>query len=226
MSQHAQLTVNEIRGPYMQLLTNLQGKEGRAWLDALNKMLRKENPWMDGPQWSALPATLIKKRTNILLNKDVRLALLFRTVKNQHDDEHVIQFALGFMKTPEEGQSLEPFVLEFDLDLDWSALYGAIDEKDVLHRMCFADPQWLELIGLRLLGLPTERYLTIALALLLEDAELDMTEEWTGSLIDKKITLCLTLGAFGPSKEFAIVSQGDDLWKYLVLHDDEEDFEE
>lgn len=40
-----QLTIREIHGPYMQLLTNLQGDKGREWLTALNKFLVKENPW-------------------------------------------------------------------------------------------------------------------------------------------------------------------------------------
>lgn len=39
------LTVREIHGPYVQLLTNLQGKNGRMWLDALNRFNRMENPF-------------------------------------------------------------------------------------------------------------------------------------------------------------------------------------
>ena len=48
-TKHAQLTVREIRGPYMQLLTNLQGEEGRLWFAALRRFLRKENAWDGKP---------------------------------------------------------------------------------------------------------------------------------------------------------------------------------
>ncbi|MBP7770526.1 MAG: hypothetical protein KA066_01285 [Candidatus Pacebacteria bacterium] len=42
---HAQLTARDIHDPYSQLLVNLQGNDGRVWLDALKVFLRKENPW-------------------------------------------------------------------------------------------------------------------------------------------------------------------------------------
>ena len=48
MERHAQLTAREIHGPYVQLLTNLQGEEGQEWLKALKRFLRKENPWEQG----------------------------------------------------------------------------------------------------------------------------------------------------------------------------------
>jgi hypothetical protein len=43
--KNAPLTARDIHGPYMQLLTNLQGDNGQEWLDALKKFNRKENPW-------------------------------------------------------------------------------------------------------------------------------------------------------------------------------------
>ncbi len=43
--ERAQVTVREIHGPYMQLLSNLQGEYGRDWLNALKRFLRKEEPW-------------------------------------------------------------------------------------------------------------------------------------------------------------------------------------
>lgn len=46
MKDHAQLTLREIHGPYMQLLTNLQGENGHEWLNALKRFNRKENPWL------------------------------------------------------------------------------------------------------------------------------------------------------------------------------------
>ncbi|MEZ0209101.1 MAG: hypothetical protein ACAH17_02925 [Candidatus Paceibacterota bacterium] len=42
---NAPLTAREIHGPYVQLLTNLQGEHGQEWLDALKRFNRKENPW-------------------------------------------------------------------------------------------------------------------------------------------------------------------------------------
>ncbi len=48
MSNHAQLTARDIHGPFVQLLTNLQGDNGREWLDALNRFLRKEPCWVAG----------------------------------------------------------------------------------------------------------------------------------------------------------------------------------
>jgi hypothetical protein len=43
--KNALLTIRDIHGPYMQLLTNLQGENGSEWLEALKKFNRKENPW-------------------------------------------------------------------------------------------------------------------------------------------------------------------------------------
>lgn len=45
MGNHAQLTAREIHGPYMQLLTNLQGEDGEMWLRALKRFLRQEEVW-------------------------------------------------------------------------------------------------------------------------------------------------------------------------------------
>jgi len=47
MFRHDQLTVREIRGPYMQLLTNLQGENGHEWLEALKAFNSRKNPWFD-----------------------------------------------------------------------------------------------------------------------------------------------------------------------------------
>lgn len=45
------LPLSDIRGPRDTLETNLSGKDGPAWLDALNKFNRKENPWPVRPQF-------------------------------------------------------------------------------------------------------------------------------------------------------------------------------
>lgn len=45
--ERAQVTLRDIHGPYVQLLTNLQGEDGRDWLEALKRFLRKEDfVWM------------------------------------------------------------------------------------------------------------------------------------------------------------------------------------
>ncbi len=41
-----QLTLHEVRGPFEDLFRKLSGEDGREWLMALNKFLRKENPWL------------------------------------------------------------------------------------------------------------------------------------------------------------------------------------
>lgn len=45
MSQHAQLSAQDIAGPITQLLTNLQGDQGHQWLGALKALNRKEDYW-------------------------------------------------------------------------------------------------------------------------------------------------------------------------------------
>jgi hypothetical protein len=54
--EHDQLTVPEIRGPYVQLLTNLQGDKPREWLAALKLFLSKKNPWPGGMSFSITPS--------------------------------------------------------------------------------------------------------------------------------------------------------------------------
>lgn len=39
------LTLSDVKGPFKDLLDKLGGEEGEEWLEALNKMLRKENSW-------------------------------------------------------------------------------------------------------------------------------------------------------------------------------------
>ena len=42
-----QLTLREVRGPLDALNKNLTSKDAKEWLSALNKFLRKENPWKE-----------------------------------------------------------------------------------------------------------------------------------------------------------------------------------
>lgn len=45
MSSDTRLSLSDVRGPINDLLEKLEGKNGRTWLQELNKFLRKENPW-------------------------------------------------------------------------------------------------------------------------------------------------------------------------------------
>jgi hypothetical protein len=46
-SNNTRLTLSETKGPLAQILDVLAGKDGRYWLKALSKTLRRENPWGD-----------------------------------------------------------------------------------------------------------------------------------------------------------------------------------
>lgn len=70
MVKHAQLTARDIHGPYMQLLTNLQGDNGQEWLSALNRFLRKENPWEKPKLLRLLGTTSIPARDCTYIARD------------------------------------------------------------------------------------------------------------------------------------------------------------
>jgi hypothetical protein len=44
-SNSTRLTLSETKGPLAQIMDVLAGKDGKFWLKALNKTLRRENPW-------------------------------------------------------------------------------------------------------------------------------------------------------------------------------------
>jgi len=48
------LPLSVIRGPRDSLEEKLAGEDGEQWLKALNRFLRKENPWPEGPVVSGL----------------------------------------------------------------------------------------------------------------------------------------------------------------------------
>ncbi len=56
----SRLLLCDARGPVEDLLQKLSGEEGKIWLEALKKMLRKENPWGIPIQfnWSSVYETL------------------------------------------------------------------------------------------------------------------------------------------------------------------------
>ena len=47
MDTNTQVTLSEARGPLDQLNENLSGKNGREWLNAFKRFLRKEHPWVN-----------------------------------------------------------------------------------------------------------------------------------------------------------------------------------
>ena len=80
MVVHAQLTAREIHGPYKQLLTNLQGDNGQEWLDALNRFLRKENPWEKPKLLRLLGSTTVPARVTAFIARDH-----FKVTKGKED---------------------------------------------------------------------------------------------------------------------------------------------
>lgn len=80
MPKHAQLTVNQLRGPMNQLLTNLQGANGQEWLTAFNLFLRREPTWvrvtegneapqgsLDGPELPEAFTNVFSDETNVFV---------------------------------------------------------------------------------------------------------------------------------------------------------------
>lgn len=45
MDNDIRLSLSDVRGPIVDLLEKLDGRDGEGWLRGLNKFLRKENPW-------------------------------------------------------------------------------------------------------------------------------------------------------------------------------------
>ncbi len=87
MTHHAQLTARDIHGPYAQLLTNLVGNNGEEWLLALNRFLRKENPWEKPKLLRRIGTTAMPARTvsfvarnyfkvNLCKNDKVKISLV------------------------------------------------------------------------------------------------------------------------------------------------------
>lgn len=51
MENNTQLTLREILRPLMQFCVHLMGKNGREWLDAFKRFLRKEEAWIYSGKW-------------------------------------------------------------------------------------------------------------------------------------------------------------------------------
>lgn len=128
MTRHAQLTVNEIRGPYMQLLTNLQGKDGRIWLQALNVFLRKGHPWLNKPDKYDAYTYInesIEKIRGVTLMPETHVAFAWKVVTNARDDQKKIIFFIEFL-----GKDSSGTLFEFDRFIDLTDFVTLIDEKD------------------------------------------------------------------------------------------------
>jgi len=136
MSPHAQLTVQEIRGPYMQLLTNLQGQEGRFWLVALNRFLRGQNPWViqkvDGQinvrsVIAALEGVKLKPSTQVYLQ-----AFISRRKRAAPVEGPVVELSLLFRS--DEGRVTFQRRVDFEEVLEWFELPNLSEDKRLWER--------------------------------------------------------------------------------------------
>ena len=158
MSQHAQLTVNQIRGPYMQLLTNLQGKDGRLWLDGLCAFLRKQNPWIKpDKEYDAfeLVHENLHNLESIELKQDASVYVAWKVIRASDRDEPLLQFFLGFGS---EDPNAEDVLLEFDEVISVHSIISLVNEQD-----------WSRIQdGISKYGAPTEAFLQIGVQTLLQ----------------------------------------------------------
>ena len=59
------VTLAEIVRPLMQFLVRLIGKDGRFWLEAFKRFLRKENPWIISNRWEIVLLAKVGLRKTI-----------------------------------------------------------------------------------------------------------------------------------------------------------------
>ncbi len=181
MSQHAQLTVNQIRGPYMQLLTNLQGKDGREWLDALNLFLRKQNPWIKNrSEGHARVTKNIAAFSGVTVRPEVQVFLVASSVERLQatEDEkytEVVELALLFSAGPEPERQLR---IDFDTVLEWYQLPELSEDKKLWERA-----------RRRVGGNPTSGYLSVAMEVILETWPFELQFENDGEQIGLTFTL-------------------------------------
>ena len=74
------LPLSDLRGPRDTLETNLAGKDGQEWLDALNRFLRKENPWEKPKLLRLLGSTTVPDRVTAFIARDH-----FKVAKGKED---------------------------------------------------------------------------------------------------------------------------------------------
>ena len=123
MGDHALLTARDIHGPYMQLLTNLQGENGEEWLKALNFFLRKEEAWFDETEF-------------FFRNKSVFTSPEFRSLVDVRI-RPVSRFAFENFKTGVVTQRL----------VAPGELYGYMGSKYIKHTMEFpVSLQWIAML--------------------------------------------------------------------------------
>jgi hypothetical protein len=146
MSKHAQLTVNQLRGPMNQLLTNLQGENGHEWLTAFNLFLRKEPVWIQEPTTPAVPGTptgihdleelpqefaqIFTEDTNLLLcirwadedKNEVRVSIEVRAHGGNWDDVVKIEF--------DDCIPSDVVIEALDSDLCWKTMRKLVSSGD------------------------------------------------------------------------------------------------
>ena len=65
-----QLALSDVRGPLNDLMLKLSAEEGSEWLTALNKMLRKENPWPMPGIMQQVAVPVVREQTEMILTID------------------------------------------------------------------------------------------------------------------------------------------------------------
>jgi hypothetical protein len=122
----------------MQLLTNLQGKDGRDWLYALNLFLKKQNPWIKSKSAGyALVTKNIAAFNGVTVRPEVQIYLVASSVERLQatKDEvhtHVVEFALLFSAGPEPERQLR---IDFDTVLEWYQLPELTENKKLWERV-------------------------------------------------------------------------------------------
>lgn len=130
MVKHAQLTVNQIRGPYMQLLTNLQGNDGEIWLQALNVFLRKGHPWLNKPEKYdsfAFIGESVGKMPGLSLVAGAQVSIAWKIITNANESREQVMFFLEFFKEDSDGP-----LFEFDQIVDLAEIVQLIGKDDWL----------------------------------------------------------------------------------------------
>jgi len=99
------LALCDVSGPLTDLFQKLSGEDGEQWLRALNKMLRKENPWEAFPTWKT-----IKLGTGPKTADDFRKSLALAASGNRVSD-----WANDLLGKPEFANSVSEKEVEVDL---------------------------------------------------------------------------------------------------------------
>lgn len=95
-----EITLREFLGPLAQFITNLMGKDGRSWLDAFNRFLRKEDAWIS-TKWKVWKIIQIGIKKSI--DEKITTALVNGYVfQDNHDMRKDLYFFGNKLISPEE----------------------------------------------------------------------------------------------------------------------------